>query len=518
MTYKNVLMGAITGVMLNIPNVSAQNNKVSSLDSEQTTRECSDSQYIFNKKQTSIRKHLEKQLSLISPTLVHGYINTQYCPGEQQNGNIQVSVFDKEAVKKRRKNGFIHINAGYNSLQNTFTFHESIAGKDSENTDIHTIHHEVWHSIYDEVIHDPAYKGPTKEDIDTYSYNLSKTKEYEPLRKKLQKIDMVRDVQYNMKKIGKYLRSSLLNIKSKWLTFDTKIKNKTEKYKNFSEFHLEQLFEDMKDFYKNDISFFVDNHIVLQGKFPEMKLIIQESDDEDIDNTLSKLDLKNKELEKMFSSFKKQHNALKKNMDNIDTRIDTHFKDIRIDHLQKKIDALEAEFTTTSDKIKQKNLLVKIKVFKKSLKLLSRPHPSSFFNMSQLLSFHNNSFHNIQDTFVHNTNSKLIRQILEDPNEFMARKIQALYSLHFSKVLYNLFPLSKEDLTFLSQFSLHDQPLFQQALEKYKIGLEMIENGSDEKQVRNTLLYATEFTWKNTKYSWPKTPVSFTGNFPVYGE
>jgi len=56
--------------------------------------------------------------------------------------------------------------------------------------------------------------------------------------------------------------------------------------------------------------------------------------------------------------------------------------------------------------------------------------------------------------------------------------------------------------------------LFRKGIEKYRVGLIMLNDGHDPIEVKEKLKYATELVYKGKKYSWPESNITIKGNIP----
>ena len=113
-----------------------------------------------------------------------------------------------------------------------------------------------------------------------------------------------------------------------------------------------------------------------------------------------------------------------------------------------------------------------------------------------------------------------IYSILNNPDEIMARVVDSLYSLYFGPVTQSNFQLNEDDLDFLEKFKFvkdnKEILLFRKGIEKYKIGLQMLEEGYDPIEIREKLEYATAFKFKGIEYNWPESEFKIKGKIPNF--
>ena len=120
------------------------------------------------------------------------------------------------------------------------------------------------------------------------------------------------------------------------------------------------------------------------------------------------------------------------------------------------------------------------------------------------------------DVQITESNTTKISYILGNPNEFMARMVDSLYSLHFGDYEEDRFPLNERDLEFLGRFSSNGGKLFRKGIEKYTVGMEMRADGHSPEQIKSDLEYATKSQYRGKKLSWPEADFRFRGELPVH--
>jgi hypothetical protein len=97
--------------------------------------------------------------------------------------------------------------------------------------------------------------------------------------------------------------------------------------------------------------------------------------------------------------------------------------------------------------------------------------------------------------------------VMIDPFETFARMIDSLYSLRYGPPTHFQFPLHESDLQFLDSFTYDGAKIFRKGVERYRLGLRMLEDGVPEKEIMR-LEHAETFSYAGTVYNWPKTDVT----------
>ncbi|HLD07313.1 MAG TPA: hypothetical protein VJC16_07340 [Candidatus Nanoarchaeia archaeon] len=103
-------------------------------------------------------------------------------------------------------------------------------------------------------------------------------------------------------------------------------------------------------------------------------------------------------------------------------------------------------------------------------------------------------------------------QSIATPNEIMGRMIGSLYNLYYGSITQDNFQLGEDDLQFLERFVYKERKLFGKGIEKYRLGLAMLQNGISPAKITQGLEYATSFTYEGKTYSWPEADFRIKGN------
>jgi len=102
-----------------------------------------------------------------------------------------------------------------------------------------------------------------------------------------------------------------------------------------------------------------------------------------------------------------------------------------------------------------------------------------------------------------------------DPNEFLARLYESMYTLYFGKVTFSHLTLSDDDLLFFTWFKHGNKPMFSKGIEKYRLAKEMISDGMDKETVKKELEYAKSYSYAGKNYFWPESKIKIKGELKV---
>ncbi|MBI4007497.1 MAG: hypothetical protein HY354_03270 [Planctomycetes bacterium] len=108
--------------------------------------------------------------------------------------------------------------------------------------------------------------------------------------------------------------------------------------------------------------------------------------------------------------------------------------------------------------------------------------------------------------------------------ELFVRMVDALMSVSlkddseekdFSETNYDLKPLLNEaDLEIFKRMKFMGKPMFQKAVEKYRLGLQLLKNGYSPEKIRKELEYATHYVYKGKEYFWQDNGFKIIGEVP----
>ena len=98
--------------------------------------------------------------------------------------------------------------------------------------------------------------------------------------------------------------------------------------------------------------------------------------------------------------------------------------------------------------------------------------------------------------------------------EQFGKTIYSLYNLYYGKTIIEAYELDEPMLQFLEGFILDGLPMFRKQIEKYRVGKQMVNDGSFPNRVRELLIFATEFEYDGRKYHWPYNDFTIKGTIP----
>jgi hypothetical protein len=109
-------------------------------------------------------------------------------------------------------------------------------------------------------------------------------------------------------------------------------------------------------------------------------------------------------------------------------------------------------------------------------------------------------------------------------HELFVRMVDALMSVSlednseerdYSNTNYDLKPiLNKTDLKLFEGMKFNGKPMLRKAIEKYRIGLQLLKKGHNPQEIRKTLEYATYYVYNGKEYSWTDNGFRIIGEIP----
>ncbi|HIH42276.1 TPA: hypothetical protein HA246_01390 [Candidatus Woesearchaeota archaeon] len=110
------------------------------------------------------------------------------------------------------------------------------------------------------------------------------------------------------------------------------------------------------------------------------------------------------------------------------------------------------------------------------------------------------------------TNSDDLGRRVNDPYEVFINMVDSLYNLHYGAPTQNRLPLTEEDLWFLERFTLDGKQAFEKGIQKYKLGLKLLQDGWTPKRVQSELRDATVIELDGRTYYWTQPEFSVRGD------
>lgn len=167
------------------------------------------------------------------------------------------------------------------------------------------------------------------------------------------------------------------------------------------------------------------------------------------------------------------------------------------------------------------NNLKKRKLFEEKVRLCSILYPditAAYFDKTQPkmdISDRTNFESSLNMSFINsNMKSQRIYESFNNPDEIMARIVYATCSLHYDPVTNQAYTPNEEDLAFLGRFAYEGTQIFGKCIDKYRLGKQMIGDGTPQEEVTTNLRYATESTYNGVKHSWPDNRFRIIGKIP----
>ena len=381
---------------------------------------------------------------------------------------------------------------------------------------IDAVDHELWHTVFDNagekgLFHSIDFQGPSLEEFRKYTLEKVKGKDYEKIHEVLKRAELY----LNLIPAGEELEFFReYSDKIDFNISDFKLDLESYKEMNFTEqnvssfekkiHNLENINKEFKkkvvkydEWLKSFVNSLPEDPMKTEIKFLEEEVKQQQSLQKQIINLKMSFQKADKEMVTLAFEYDKKYIAqLAEEIDILEDKL----KKIRGDNWSSK------DWHKT---VREINRIGDIKD-RFSFAVLSR----KISRMSQAMKLAiNTNKKSYRDTVT----SKLY-EIVKNPDEIMARMVDAMYSLHFGPVEQNKFPLSEKDLEWMSQFKYKGELLFRKGIEKYSLGLKMIKDGVDPNKVKEQLEYATSFEYKGTKFEWGISEWNLKGKIPVSTE
>ena len=170
-------------------------------------------------------------------------------------------------------------------------------------------------------------------------------------------------------------------------------------------------------------------------------------------------------------------------------------------------------------RIKNKKLLLDMLSLKrfvedekaKAYDLYQKDHPKKDDEFSNKLKELSEIVESSNDNF-----EAIFEAIIETGPEVMGILVRSLYFLHLDdSYIPNFVNLNKQDLEFLERFEYKGQSIFGKGISKYRLALEMLEEGMSVEDTRDILYYATKIEWKSTIYEFPESNVRIIGDIQL---
>ncbi|MBI4451651.1 hypothetical protein HY642_06775 [Candidatus Woesearchaeota archaeon] len=412
------------------------------------------------------------------------------------NGYVQLETLPRKDVELLAKIGVVGFHARYDPKTDKLELppSEDTAGV------LDAVDHEMWHALYDDqgvrgLLHDAEYKGPSIDEIRLYALATTNSPAFDALRNKLKTADTVECINGATAKLKSMRQSLMKKLSLAATTLEEVLADKDDVSKYISEDDRKYLDSEKqklavigKSFVRDATAYqeYVDATII-QGVTPTL---------EQARTVYAKLD----DYAKLFDAYKKGSAA----WDSAEKRawqIHDAAEEHKYDTALKELDVRYA-----AEKDEQKKAAIddlrKDCILRKDHLHLARSMRETQTKWSQI-----QDLDGLMGGLRAVTNRLKIDQILNDPNEIMARVIDSLYSLYYGEVEQNHFPLDKKDLEFLEKFTYNGKQMFSKGIERYRLGRQMLQDGIPADTVKQQLEYAKSFSYRGKNYDWPEADV-----------
>lgn len=447
-----------------------------------------------------IEREIRKNDSWVVSEIESDYTNAL------QDAPVTLRRPTEEKLDKSKELGFLPTDGSFSLATNVLT----LPFKEENSSDVlDAVDHELWHALYDSegdkgIIHREGYIGPNKEEIESFCKRKIAGKEFDGLKNRL------------------LASAEIESMKGLDRAEDNYTKEFTKALEEWSSAN--KILAESKLLSLEEREILINNSHDLRNNIESFRNSLNSLSAE-VQNYSSELESKAKSgaspLEQLLSQKElkmKMHNLLRQSEPIIEKcyefRSSVENADItakRRDYEQQIVSLESQKAQATNDEIKSEieETISTYKGLREMSDLLEKQRSSFVGSSLRLLNLNKE----LESTITQD-NMKKINQILGDPDEVMARVVDSLYSLHYSQVEQNKFPLNNEDLDFLRRFSYNGEPLFKKGIEKYALGLKMISQGVPADKVKHDLEYATSYKHDSHKYSWPESKFTIKGNIP----
>lgn len=432
---------------------------------------------------------------------------------EGKKASISLKRVSQDDLKKLDEMGFIPAAGYYNHTTNNLKLPDFSDGEQRLEV-IDAIDHELWHGLYDNegdkgIINRTGYNGPTLEEIAAFSKAKSEGEEFNTLREGLFLFAETRDISHLRRLLSAHLTYGENAIKG-FVETAEKVDSDILVNPNLTEEEAQQL-SSRRDNLVDGLRPLISYMKSLDVRYEAESKTLREKKAEEI---------RAEDISAFKRTIESMNNGLREYDDAIIGAID--FERYTFDlqrtlterEYNKSVESLRALMAETEDE----GLKEEIRVLLDEQDSFRKISESGYEALEQLAdSISPSDLQKLEEESIAamgSDNRKRIAQVLGDPNEFMARVVDSLYSLHFGKVEQNKFPLDEGDLAFLGRFSYEGRPLFRKGIEKYQLGLEMIASGKSPDEVKQTLEYATSFMYEGRRFNWPESNFTIKGDIP----
>jgi len=110
-----------------------------------------------------------------------------------------------------------------------------------------------------------------------------------------------------------------------------------------------------------------------------------------------------------------------------------------------------------------------------------------------------------------------MKEFYVSPAETWSRLFHSLMHVYVGEdcLAPGRFRLTEDEIKVFDAMRYNGQPMFQNAVSKYRLALRMLEDGVSLEEIRGLLEFAEHFKYKGETYLWPATNVQIVGEIPV---
>jgi ribosomal protein L9 len=444
-----------------------------------------------------VEKEIRKQDSWVERE-----VRQDYTANEKQ-GRVQLKKYPQRYIELSKKHGHIEFSAAYSDKLDTLFLLGSTNAAEIART-VKAITHESWHALYDSegkkgLIHSTNYLGPSLEEIASFCSKKTGGREFDELRTNLLVAAEIQD--FNIVTIG-FISN-----------FGVQMMNAVNKYKDT---------------------------LSLAEEKRQEKLPVSQEEWEEINKKSNALQTNILDFQRDFSQFYASVSSLTNQNSGALTLEQIRGAKQKVlsevgklqpyESIPKKVKEFREYALKVFNGAKERDIKAEIaeaekkgdKEFAKFLRDFANLDTNASRAAVIMDSLQSSlvSLGALEKKLVFADNALKIAQIVGEPNEVMARAVDSLYSLYYGPVVQSNFSLTEQDLQFLGRFRVmqngKEVQLFRKGIEKYQLGRKMIAGGYNPKKIKEALEYATEFSYKGKRYSWPSSHFKIKGKIPIH--
>ncbi len=427
-----------------------------------------------------------------------------------RDSKVRLEIIPAANVAEHKEAGFIGFYGSYNLEKDILSLPE-LSTEEERLQVIDALDHELLHVLFDKILFKEGYSGPSLEELTQYCQKKTYSSEFAKLREELRMRYEMQDLIFNRTLIlNKYFKPLPKAIK----TYNSTIQKMDDDNKLFEAYsdpeekirilaEQQKFQEKLKDYraavirianYLKELTEAIQskNRIVANEDFEQIKSIFSKAEDE-----------------------LREYEGIGAQINDWRTRVITAYDAATDKYFEQTLTTLRQEMIESKDERIREEYRKQIENTEKRIRLLrdSRTFSNAIEAFYQL----NSSLESIDyifDIFVSVDNQVKISEVLDNPNEVMARMVDSLYSLYYGAVTQNKFPLSEEDLQFLERFNYKGEQLFRKGIEKNRLGLKLLEDGWTPERVKQELEYATVVRFEGRTYRWSENNFDIKGSIP----